>query len=163
MPSFNQWIGLGNATRDPMLKNLPGGTVCAEFGLACNRKFRTKGGEDREDVLFIDCSAFGKQAEVISQYVTKGKALMVCGRLVMDQWQDKQGNNRSKIHVVVENFQFVGGREGGTGDAPPQRSAVPASRGGGGKPSAPADPPFGDDVFDESSIPFAWRDHRTSL
>jgi single-strand DNA-binding protein len=85
-----------------------------DFGLAVNRKFKSANGEDREEVTFVDCSAFGKQAEVINQYCQKGKALLVQGRLKLDQWEDKQGGGkRSKLSVVVENFQFVGGRDGG--------------------------------------------------
>jgi single-strand DNA-binding protein len=81
----------------------------AEFGLAMNRKFKTQAGEDRDEVCFIDCAAFGKQAEVIGQYCTKGKPLLVEGRLKFDQWDDKtSGQKRSKVSVVVENFQFIG-------------------------------------------------------
>jgi single-strand DNA-binding protein len=115
MPSFNQVMLMGNVTRDPQLKQLPGSnqTVAAEFGLAINRKYRTGDGEDREETCFVDCTAFGKQAEVIAQYVEKGKPLFVQGRLRYDAWEDRQsGAKRSKLGVVVENFQFVGGRDG---------------------------------------------------
>ena len=113
MPSVNQVFLMGNVTRDPQLKQLPSNTVVAEFGLACNRKYRTGDGEEREDVCFVDCTAFGKQAEVISQYCQKGKPIFVQGRLRYDSWEDKQsGAKRSKLTVVVEQFQFVGGRDG---------------------------------------------------
>src|ERR671933_154174 len=114
MASFNKVILLGNLTRDPQLKYLPSQTAVAEFGLAVNRKFRTQSGEDREEVTFIDCSAFAKQAELINQYFTKGKPIFIEGRLKYDSWEDKQGGGkRSKLTVVIENFQFVGGRDGG--------------------------------------------------
>ena len=113
MPSFNQVFLMGNVTRDPQLRQLPSQTVVAEFGLAVNRKFRSADGEEREEVCFVDCTAFGKQAEVISQYCQKGKPIFVQGRLRYDSWDDKQsGAKRSKLTVVVENFQFVGGRDG---------------------------------------------------
>jgi single-strand DNA-binding protein len=113
MPSLNQVFLMGNVTRDPQLRQLPSQTVVAEFGLACNRKYRTADGEEREDVCFVDCTAFGKQAEVISQYCQKGKPIFVQGRLRYDSWDDKQsGAKRSKLTVVVEQFQFVGGRDG---------------------------------------------------
>lgn len=113
MPSFNQVMLMGNITRDPQLKQLPSQTVVAEFGLAVNRRYRTSDGEEREETCFVDCSAFGKQAEVLAEYAGKGKPLFVQGRLKYDTWEDKQnGAKRSKLSVVVENFQFVGGRDG---------------------------------------------------
>ena len=116
MASFNKVILMGNLTRDPQLKYLPSQMAVVEFGLAMNRKFRTQAGEDREEVTFVDCSAFGKTGELINQYFTKGKPIFVEGRIKYDSWEDKQGGGkRSKITVVVENFQFVGGRDGGGG------------------------------------------------
>ncbi|HYO08126.1 MAG TPA: single-stranded DNA-binding protein [Tepidisphaeraceae bacterium] len=116
MASFNKVLLMGNLTRDPQLKYLPSQTAVAEFGLACNRKFRTANGEDREEVTFVDVTAFGKQAEVINQYCQKGKALFIEGRLKYDTWDDKNGGGkRSKLTVVIENFQFVGGRDGAEG------------------------------------------------
>src|SRR6476659_3700030 len=114
MASFNQVILLGNLTRDPQLKYLPSQTPLVEFGLACNRRFKTQSGEDREEVLFVDVSAFGKQAEIINQYCQKGRPLLVEGRLKYDTWEDKQGGGkRSKHSVVIDNFQLLGGRDGG--------------------------------------------------
>ena len=111
MPSFNKVVLMGNLTRDPQLKHLPSNLVVAEFGLACNRRYRTAAGEDKEEVAFVDCTAFGRQAETIGQYCTKGKPLFVEGRLKYDTWDDKAGGaKRSKLSVVVENFQFVGAK-----------------------------------------------------
>lgn len=113
MANFNQVILMGNVTRDPQLRHLPSQTVVADFGLACNRRYRTAQGEDREEVVFVDCAAFGKQAEILKQYCQKGKPLFVQGRLKYDTWEDKQGGGkRSKLSVIVENFQFIGGRDG---------------------------------------------------
>lgn len=112
MAQFNQVVLMGNVTRDPQLKDLPSNTKVAEFGLAINRVYRTQGGEDREEVCFVDCAAFGKQADVIGQYCRKGKPLFVQGRLKYDTWEDKSGGRRSKLSVIVENFQFIGARDG---------------------------------------------------
>jgi single-strand DNA-binding protein len=116
MASFNRVMLLGNLTRDPQLKFLPSQTQVCEFGLACNRKFKTAAGEDREEVTFVDITAFGRQAEVINQYCTKGKQIFIEGRLKFDQWEDKNGGGkRSKLTVVVENFQLLGGRDDARG------------------------------------------------
>jgi single-strand DNA-binding protein len=173
MASYNRVILLGNLTRDPQLKYLPSQTPVCEFGLATNRKFKTGSGEEREEVCFVDCTAFGKQAEVINQYCQKGKGLMIEGRLKYDSWEDKQGGGkRSKLTVVIENFQFVGGRDGGggasggpdqgdTGDSappPPRQAARPPARGGRpapGNSAGGAEPPFGESQeIKEDDIPF---------
>jgi single-strand DNA-binding protein len=126
MPSFNQVNLIGNVTRDPQTKVLPSNTSLAEFGLAINRKYKTQGGEQREEVCFIDCAAFGKTADLIGEYVLKGKPLFVTGRLKYDSWEDKNGGGkRSKISLIVENFQLLGGRES-AGDETDQRPAAPS-------------------------------------
>lgn len=154
MPNYNLCLLMGNVTRDPQLKQLPTGSAVAEFGLAVNRKYTTGGGEKREDVLFIDCAAFGKQAETIQQYVTKGKPLFVSGRLKLDSWEDKSGAKRSKISLIVDSFQFVGGRDDG-GDSQP----APRSIGEGVREKIARKPvpvaPFGDEQhFSPEDVPF---------
>src|SRR5215470_18350950 len=162
MANFNKVILLGNLTRDPELRYLPSQMAVVDFGLAVNHKYRTAQGEDREEVMFIDCTAFGKQAEVIKQYCSKGKPLFIEGRLKLDSWDDKQtGQKRSKHKVTIDNFQFIGSRDGGGGGggdqgrsyedqpAPRQQNRGPA-RGGNRAPaqnaqSAPAEQPFGDE------------------
>src|SRR5271168_5191543 len=119
MANVNKVILIGNLTRDPQLKYLPSQMAVVEFGLATNRKFKAANGEEREDVCFVDCSAFGRTAEVINQYCQKGRPIFIEGRLKFDSWEDKQGGGkRSKLSVVVENFQFLGGREVGGGPGP---------------------------------------------
>jgi single-strand DNA-binding protein len=118
MASFNQVILLGNLTRDVELKHTPSNQAVANIGLAMNRQYQTREGERREEVTFVDCEAWGRQAEVMAQYLSKGRPVFIQGRLKLDTWQDKDGGNRSKLKVVVENFQFVGGRDGGGGGAP---------------------------------------------
>lgn len=113
MASFNRVILIGNLTRDPEVKRLPSDTTVAEFGVATNRKFKTAAGEQREEVCFVDCTAFGRQAEIIKEYCAKGKQLCVEGRLKLDTWEDREtGQNRSKLTVVVENFTLLGGGGG---------------------------------------------------
>jgi single-strand DNA-binding protein len=130
MASFNQVILLGNLTRDIELRHTPSNQTVANIGLAVNRTFQTKDGERREETTFVDCESWGRQAEVMAQYLSKGRPVLIQGRLKLDSWQDKDGGNRSKLKVVVENFQFVGGREGGGG-------------GGGGGSYASAGAPAG--------------------
>src|SRR5687768_3649935 len=136
MSSFNKVMLMGNLTRDPQLKHLPNNLVIAEFGIACNRRYRTATGEDKEDVAFVDCTAFGRQAETIGQYCTKGKPLFVEGRLKYDTWDDKQGGGkRSKLSVTIENFQFIGAK--GDTQFPSDMFATSAS--GSAAPERPAE------------------------
>ena len=164
MPSYNQVLLMGNVTRDPQLKQLPNGSSVADFGLATNRKYRTAAGEDKEETCFVDCAAFGKQAEVIHQYCQKGKPLFVEGRLKYETWEDaKTGAKRSKLSVVVENFQFVGARdsEGGTatdasGKERPWRTAEQSGAAAPRKKRVKtAELPFDKERhFEEADIPF---------
>jgi len=115
MPNLNKVMLMGNLTRDPEIKYTPKGTAIANFGIAVNRTFTTAdGGEKREEVTFIDLEAFGRTAEIIGEYFKKGRPIYVEGRLKLDSWDDKQtGKKMSKLRVVVESFEFLGGREGG--------------------------------------------------
>src|SRR5438046_2777128 len=109
----------------------------AEFGRAGNRRYRTQQGEDKEETLFVDCTAFGKQAEVINQYCTKGKPLFIEGRLKYESWDDKNGGGkRSKVTVVVENFQFVGSRNDATGANGANETPWSAPRSHGREPAS---------------------------
>jgi single-strand DNA-binding protein len=124
MPSFNKCMMIGNLTRDPQLKYLPSQTPVVDFGLACNRKFKTAAGEDKEEVCFVDCQIFGKSAETLNQYCRKGKPLFVEGRLTYQSWEDKQGGGkRSKLFITVERFQFLGSRDDGGGPHPDRQAA----------------------------------------
>lgn len=118
MASFNKWIGLGNLTRDPELKYTPKGMAVAKIGMAVNRKYKAESGEQKDEVTFIDIEAWGKQAELLGQYMRKGSPLFVEGRLKLDQWDDKNtGQKVSKLKVVLEQFQFVGGKQEGQASA----------------------------------------------
>jgi single-strand DNA-binding protein len=148
MPGYNKVILIGNLTRDPELRYTPQGVAIAKIGLAVNRTWKTESGETKEEVTFVDVDAFRRQAETLAQYLKKGSPLMVEGRLKLDQWDDKQtGQKRSRLGVVLEGFQFLGGGQGRgqEGGAPGPRPAAAA------KPDAPAadadaPPPEDDDV-----------------
>jgi single-strand DNA-binding protein len=137
MASFNKVILMGNLTRDPELRVTPKGTAVCQIGVAVNQSYRDKDGNSREETTFVDVDVFGRQAEVIAKYMTKGRPILIEGRLKLDSWETKEGEKRSKLKVVLDNFQFVGGRgEGETGGttggfedtAPPARSpARPAA------------------------------------
>ena len=131
MASFNKVILAGNLTRDPELRYTPKGTAISSFGLAINRNWTTETGEKKEEVTFVDVDAFGRQAEVIAQYMKKGRPFLVEGRLKLDQWEDKNTHQKqTKLKVVLESFSFIdskGGESGGIPSEPPRsRSAAPA-------------------------------------
>lgn len=142
MANFNKVYLIGNLTRDPELRVTPKGTAICQFGLAVNRQFKDESGALRDDTTFVDIEAWGKQGETISKYCQKGRPLFVEGRLKLDQWEDKaSGQKRSKLKVVLEGFQFLGGgqREGGAPSefdqsAPsPERHSPPPRPSAGGK------------------------------
>ncbi len=157
MPNLNRVMLMGNLTRDPELRYLPNNTAVASFGLAVNRRWRNQQGEMQEEVTFVDCEAWAKQAETINQYLRKGRPIFIEGRLKLDQWE-KDGVKHSRMRVVVENFQFIdsrqgggegGGSEGGEGGAPVRaprsygapRAGAPAQGGGSAPGSAPGGGP----------------------
>ena len=112
MASLNQVSLIGNLTRDPELRVTPKGTVVCQFGIAVNHKYKGADGNLAEEVTFLDCEAWGKTAEAVSKYCTKGKPVFVGGRLKLDQWEDKNTKEkRSRVKVVAENVQFLGGRD----------------------------------------------------
>ncbi|MDR2512586.1 MAG: single-stranded DNA-binding protein [Puniceicoccales bacterium] len=138
MASYNKVILAGNLTRDPDLRMLPSGMAVAKFAIAVNRRYTTKEGDQRDEVTYIEIDSFGKQAETIAKYCTKGSGILVEGRLKLDQWDDKtSGEKRSRLGVVLEGFTFLGGRPGGASsegsnqgyeeNSPPRRSAAPAA------------------------------------
>jgi len=149
MASFNKVILAGNLTRDPELRYTPKGTAVARLGIACNRKWRSETGEMKEEVTFVDVDAFGKTAETIGQYLKKGRPILIEGRLRYDTWEDKQTKQKkSKLGVVLENFQFLdsGGGRGDAGAAEPP-AARPSTPAAAPEPAdADAPPAEGDDV-----------------
>lgn len=128
---LNQVTIQGNLTRDPQLSYLPSQTPVVDFGLASNRKWKDQNGEGREEVCFVDCQAFGKIAENIAKFFSKGRAILVVGRLKFDQWETPEGDKRSKHKISVEAFHFIdsqksrGDDDDGPDEAPPPRQASP--------------------------------------
>ena len=148
MRGFSKAIITGNLTRDPELRTTPNGANVCSFSVAVNRVYRDSNGEQKEDVSFIDCSAWGKSGEIIAQYAKKGSGILVSGRLEQRSWEDKEGQKRSRVEIVVEDFNFVGGNGDG--------GASGGSRGGSSSAAAADVAP--DDISDEpidlSEIPF---------
>lgn len=128
MPAFNSVTLLGNLTRTPELRYTPSGAAVCDLGLAVNRKYTTAGGEKREEVLFIGCVAWGKQAESCAEFLDKGSLVMINGRLQSRQWE-KEGQKRTTIEVVVDTVQFLSFKDGGrdTGQRP-QAAAAQSGR-----------------------------------
>ncbi len=144
MASFNKVILMGNLTRDPEIRRTQSDMAICNIGLAVNRRYKDgQTGEWKEEPTFVDVTIFGKRGESFAQYHTKGKPALVEGHLRLDTWQDKEsGGNRSKLYVVAENWEFVGGgREGGGG-------------GGGGGGYASAGSPSGGQNLEVDDTPF---------
>ncbi len=146
MANFNKVILVGNLTRDIEIRYTQGGLAVAKMGMAINRKYK-QGEEAKETTCFVDLTAFGRQAEVLNEYVAKGSPLFVEGRLEYSTWEAKEGGGkRSKLEVIVENFQFLGGRTGGRGA--PEGEATPRGKAGTGRPET------GGEQVDYGEIPF---------
>jgi single-strand DNA-binding protein len=149
MANFNRVILAGNLTRDPELKYTPKGSAVARIGMAINRTWKSESGEQKEEVTFVEVEAWGRQAEVIAQYVKKGRPLLVEGRLKLDQWEDKNTHQKqSKLKVVLETFSFLDSNRGDSGSEPARRPAAvaaPAMAASDGPPET-ASPPEEDDV-----------------
>ena len=122
---FNKVILMGNLTRDVEMRTTAGGQTVANFSLAVTRSWRDQNGQQQDQTSFINCVAWGKAGEIIAQYVSKGQALLVSGRLDQRSYDDKDGNKRQAVEVVVEDFNFVGGRGGDSSDSSPRQSSSP--------------------------------------
>jgi len=155
MASVNKVILIGNCTRDPEVRYTPKGTAVADIGMAMNRYFSSDGGEKREETTFVDVTLWGRQAEVAGEYLKKGRPVYIEGRLQMDSWDDKNtGEKRTKLKIVGEKMEFLGGGEGGGGFSSQQREENPQSN-----QSAPQSPAENDGAqfetdSDDDDIPF---------
>lgn len=148
MRGFSKAIITGNLTRDPELRSTPGGASVCSFAVAVNRVYRGSDGENKEEVSYIDCSAWGKLSETIAQYAKKGSSILVSGRLSQRSYEDKNGIKRSRTEIVVEDFNFLGAPAGRDGGSSYSASTAPS----GESSSAPED-----DIPEEinlSEIPF---------
>lgn len=134
MANFNKVFLMGNLTRDPELRYTPSGTPVCEFGLATNRTYTTRDGEQREEACFVDVTMWNRRGVVVSEYLTKGDPIFVEGRLKFDTWESSDGSRRSKLRVVAENFEFIG-RGGGSPQGAGTSSGGRRQGGGGGSRS----------------------------
>ena len=161
--SFNKVILVGNLTRDPEVRYTPKGSAVCDLGLAVNRQYSLEGGEKREEVTFVDVVLWARLAEIAGEYLKKGRPVLIEGRLQLDSWDDKQsGQKRSKLRVIGETMQLLGGRQGGgEGDEGPSsgggggRSYGSGGGGGGGGSRSSAPPPRpAPSEPDDDEIPF---------
>lgn len=151
MASLNKVLQIGNLTRDPEVRYTPKGMAVCDISLAINSKRKTEGGEIKEEVTFVDCTAWGKTAELLGRYCKKGSSLFIEGRLTTESWEDKQtGQKRSKMKVVIDQMQFLGGRE--QSDKP--RESRPPQREREWSKPGPKGEPVTDDGMEEDDIPF---------
>lgn len=110
MSGYNRIIMLGNLTRDPEFKSLPSGQMVCRLGLACNRQYKPKGEGATSEVCFVDVDVWGAQAESCSKFLSKGRQILVEGRLKLDTWQDQEGQRRSKHSIVADRVTFIRGQ-----------------------------------------------------
>ncbi len=149
---LNKVLLYGNLTRDPELKALPSGGQVANFGLATNRTYKDKSGAKQETTEFHNIVAFGRTAEVIAQYMKKGRPIYIEGRIQTRSWDDKEsGKKNYRTEIVVDTFQF--GADGGKGSS----SAGTSDKGGSGEQPAPKDADeikYPDEEINPEDIPF---------
>jgi single-strand DNA-binding protein len=151
MASFNKVILLGNLTRDPEVRYTPKGSAVCDLGIAINRQYTLDSGEKREEVTFVDVVLWSRLAEIAGEYLKKGRPIFIEGRLQLDTWDDKQsGQKRSKLRVIGETMQLLGGRPPGAGGAAEGGDEGKAVR---AKTTPPPKPPAGN-APDDDEIPF---------
>ena len=152
---FSKAILCGNVTRDPELRTTPNGAQVCSFSLAVNRVYRDASGTNQEEVSFFDITAWGKVGETIAQYAKKGTGMLVSGRLTQRSWEDKNGGGkRSRVEVVLEDFNFIGGGAGGDASGAASSSRKSSSAKTSSEPEiVPDDVPEEGEV-DLNDIPF---------
>jgi len=146
MANVNRVIIAGNLTRDPERRYLPSGTAVTEFGLAIDDSYRNREGQLVERTCFVDVVVWGRQAETTHEYLSKGAPALVDGRLQLDQWENQQGERRSKLRVRADRVQFLGAprRGGEAADTATERDAAP-------KPASTSSP---EREEDDDDLPF---------
>ena len=152
MASLNKVLLIGNLTRDTEVRMLPSGNPVCNFGLAVGRNFKDAQGNLREETAFVDVEAFGKIGETIGRLFSKGRPIFIEGRLKLDQWESKTGEKRSKLRVVLDNFEFVDSKqdaERGYGSSSQQSGSTPPSH----QDSSSQQPNQGEAVSSESAPP----------
>jgi len=156
MASFNRVVLMGNLTRDPEVRYTTGGTAVTDVSLAINRYRTDKNTNERiEETTFVEVTLWGRTAEIAGEYLGKGRPVLIEGRLQQDQWEDKEtGQKRSKLKVVGESMQLLGGREGG-GSGAPRQQAAPASQSAQAAPAERSpEQSFYDNPGSDGDVPF---------
>lgn len=156
MASLNKVLLIGNLTRDPDVKMMTNGRPVCNFGLALNRSYKDSEGNKKDETTFVDVECFGPRAEAVGRFFTKGRAIFVEGRLKLDQWESKEGEKRSAIRVVLDNFEFVDSRQESQNNQPDgsATSSVPSTPSqSNSPPSNTAVPKSSDPELDED-VPF---------
>jgi len=151
MPSYNRVVLIGNLTRDVELRYIPSGTAVADVGLAISEKRKNSNGEWIDEVVFVDVTAWGRTAEVMSEYLSKGSPVFIEGRLKYDTWEGQDGQKRSKLKVTCDRMQLIGakgqgGQGGPAGGAPRSAAGRPSPQRGQDSQNSQAGPP--DEVYD---------------
>jgi len=148
---YNKVILIGNLTRDIELKYIPSGAAIAKGAIATSHKYKAQDGSQKEEVCFLDFNVFGKAAEVLNQYVKKGSKVMLEGRLIMESWDDKDGQKRTKHSLRVEEFKFLDSKDSGTGN-----NTAPSYQHQESRPVVPVTKPSVTPVIDieDDEIPF---------
>ena len=146
---FNKVIMAGNLTKDVEIRYLPNGSAVSNTSIATNRKYTLQNGEKKEEVCFIDITFFGRSAEIANQYLRRGSKVLVEGRLSFDQWNDQQGQKRSKHSIVVEAMQMLDSKESDKewGTQPSSKSETPI-------PMPPTEKMVFDPLIENEEIPF---------
>ena len=158
MASLNKVLLIGNLTRDPDVRVMNNGRPLCKFGLALNRTYKDAEGNRREEVTFVDIECFGPKAEAVGRFFTKGKPILVEGRLKLDQWESKEGEKRSALRVVLENFEFIDSKQDATQSQDPKPDEEPkdspaVETATSPEPETPSSPPA-DDPDLEEDVPF---------
>ena len=156
MASLNKVLLIGNLTRDPDVRVMSNGRPVCNFGLALNRSYKDSEGNRKEEVTFVDVECFGPRAEAVGRFFTKGRAIFVEGRLKLDQWESKEGEKRSALRVVLDNFEFVDSKQDSPTSGKPMVSGETAPSPDKDSGSEPKNPPSAPDVdpdLDED-VPF---------
>ena len=117
MASLNKVLLIGNLTRDPEVRMMSNGRPVCNFGLALNRSYKDSDGNRKDETTFVDVECFGPRAEAVGRFFSKGRSIFVEGRLKLDQWESKEGEKRSALRVVLDNFEFVDSKQDGPGAA----------------------------------------------
>ncbi len=147
MASYNRVILVGNLTKDPELRYIPSGTAVSDIGLAVNDRVK-KGNEWIDETTFVDVTLWARTAEVANEYLSKGSSVLIEGRLKLESWENNEGQKRSKLKVIADRMQMLGGRGGGGGggggeggggrsQSSDQQEYQPAQTGSGGGPQQP--------------------------